>query len=281
MNSKIEKVYNEVSKLLKERKYKDAHKKIESVDTELLENNIIEYLRAICNQEIGNVEIAIKQFTKILDKDPTFIKAAEILVNLNKSSYSIGELKYFYELISAVKSNNKMRAFIRKYRNVPSEFNPEPNIQKMTKNIRSRSPKKLNGNNKNLNPLIKELKLNAEKYKNEIKNNTEKKSPKSKLAIMPDADAESNKKKSKKIVDKSESKFSKKENDKGGKKDNKENIDLAINVETLTIARLYIKQGYYNEALDILLKLKKRDGVNNKKILETIEEVKKLIQTEK
>ncbi len=192
MNSKIEKIYNEVSKLLKERKYKDAHNKIESVDAELMENNIVKYLSAICNQEVGNVKTAIKQFTQILDKDPTFIKAAEILINLNKSSYSISELKYFYELILAVKpNNNKMHAFVRKYHKVPSDFNPEPNIQKMKKAIRSGSNKRSNGESKYLNPLIKELKLNAEKYKDEIKNGTEKKSQKGKPAIMPDTDVKS------------------------------------------------------------------------------------------
>lgn len=284
MNLKIEKIYNEVSKLLKERKYKDAHNKIESVDKKLMGNNIVEYLRAVCNQEVGNVETAIKQLTQILDKDPTFIIAAEILISLNKSFYSIGELKYFYELILAVKpNNNKMQAFVRKYHNVPSIFNPEPNIQKMKKEIRSRSNRKSNGNGKYLNPLIKELKLNAERYKNEIKDKTEKKSQKGKPAIMPDVDAESIQKQSKKIVDKSKSKSSKKENAEESqkeKKDNEKNNDLVINVETLTIARLYIKQGYYKEALDILLKLEKRDGGSNKKILETIKEVKKLIQQE-
>ncbi|MDA3871805.1 MAG: hypothetical protein PF551_05585 [Candidatus Marinimicrobia bacterium] len=286
MNLKIEKIYNEVSKLFEEGKYQDAHNKIESVDVELQGNNIIEYLRAVCNQEVGNLAIAIKQFTQVIDKDPTFIKIAETLINLNKSSYSIGELKYFYELILAIKPNNQqMHAFVEKHHNVPSQFDPEPNTQKMEKIIHLRSIKESNRKGKYINPLIRELELNAEKYKNDIKNNGGKKSKKDKPVIMPDFDAESTQKQNKKIVDKLVNNSSKKKNYNKDKEDNKENKgnenNRVINVETLTIARLYIKQGYYKEALDILFKIKKQDGDNNEKIFETIKEVKKLIKQEK
>jgi tetratricopeptide (TPR) repeat protein len=283
MNLKIEKIYNEVSELFAEGKYQDAYNKIESVDVKLQGNNVIEYLRAVCNQEVGNIAIAIKQFTQVLDKDPTFIKIAETLIDLNKSSYSIGELKYFYELILSIKPNNQqMHAFVGKHHNVPSQFYPEPNIQKMKKVIHSLPIKKSNGKNRYINPLIRELELNAEKYKNDIKNNGEKKSKKDKPVIMPDFDAESTQKQNKKISDKLKDNSSKKKNYNKDKEDNKKNKgngnNRVINVETLTIARLYIKQGYYKEALDILFKIKKQDGSNNEKILETIKEVKKLIK---
>ena len=286
MNLKIEKIYNEVSELFAEGKYQDAYNKIESVDVKLQGNNVIEYLRAVCNQEVGNIAIAIKQFTQVLDKDPTFIKIAETLIDLSKSSYSIGELKYFYELILSIKPNNQqMHAFVGKHHNVPSQFYPEPNIQKMKKVIHSLPIKKSNGKNRYINPLIRELELNAEKYKNDIKNNGEKKSKKDKPVIMPDFDAESTQKQNKKISDKLKDNSSKKKNYNKDKEDNKKNKgngnNRVINVETLTIARLYIKQGYYKEALDILFKIKKQDGGNNEKIFETIKEVKKLIEQEK
>ena len=243
---------------------------IEEIKTKVDKNNLIEYLRAVCNQEIGNIEIAIIQFTHILDRDPSFIKIPEILIKLNKGFYSIGELKYFYELILAVKPGNKnMRLFVEKHHKLHSIFNSEPNLSEIKKQPYSQSIKELKKENKYLIELVKELKINGQKYKSDNENDFEEK-PRNMPAIMPDVDAESIHKQSNKFIEKFGNNFSK----------NNYNIkEKNVNVETLTIAKLYIKQGYYKEALDILFKLKEQDENKNRdKILETIDEVKELVQ---
>ncbi len=270
MNLKIVNIYNQVSELLKVGKVDDAHCLIESTDFAISKNNIVEYLRAVCNQKIGNIEIAIKQYTNILDRDPSFVVVVERLLELNKASYSIGELKYFYELILSVKPDNKnMRSFIEEHSKIIPCFNTEPNLQKMKKSPHILSTKELQKENKYLSELVKELEANGERYKKEKNSKNERKiTP----IILPDVDAES---------DNPQNKFIE-EHGKDISTNNGNSNRKRVNVETLTIANLYIKQGYYKEALDILYKLEKQSGNKNReKIIEAIDEVNELIENKK
>lgn len=264
MNFQIANIYNEVAELLSEGRCKKAQQKIESVSPELQTNTIIEYIRAVCNKEVGNKKLAIKQLTYLIDKDPGFVSAVELILALNKSSYLIGELKYFYELILFVKPENiEMWNFVEKYKDVESIFNKKPNFNEFSK--RESEIQKLEEKKeiKSINALVTQIHKNKNNLKSgsgELpKKNTNRKS----IAIMLDEEREKNKN----------------PNTRSKKNKTVYNINNRIaEIETLTIAKLYIKQGFYKEALDILYKIKKRD--NGKNVSETIDEVKKLIQHE-
>ncbi|MEA1986058.1 MAG: hypothetical protein U9N76_01045 [Candidatus Marinimicrobia bacterium] len=264
LNFQIANIYNEVAELLSEGRCKKAQQKIESVSPELQTNTIIEYIRAVCNKEVGNTKLAIKQLTYLIDKDPGFVSAVELILALNKSSYLIGELKYFYELILFVKPENiEMWNFVEKYKDVESIFNKKPNFNEFSK--RESEIQKLEEKKeiKSINALVTQIHKNKNNLKSgsgELpKKNTNRKS----IAIMLDEEREKNKN----------------PNTRSKKNKTVYNINNRIaEIETLTIAKLYIKQGFYKEALDILYKIKKRD--NGKNVSETIDEVKKLIQHE-
>ncbi|MFA6617880.1 MAG: tetratricopeptide repeat protein [Candidatus Neomarinimicrobiota bacterium] len=78
------------------------------------------YAIALCYYKNGNNDKASGHLNMTLSLDPSFVSAAELLLSINKHVYSLGELKYLYTLIiSHKKGNEEMYRFLDQFSSTP------------------------------------------------------------------------------------------------------------------------------------------------------------------
>ena len=218
------------------------------------EHALPRFTMGLCYHQKQDVFHAIENFTLALRLDPSFISAAELLLKLNKDNYSLGELKYIYSLIIAYKDGTEeMYQFVQKFKDVPLNANLSiPNIGQDTLVARE-----LPGvdNNAYIQHLINEMDKPQEPIQPEIP-------PRKELSILPEQHYTPPPKKSVPM------------------QNNKNDQSLRYGIETMTMAKLYIRQGLYEQALGILSKLKERDP-ESALIAEEIAHVKQLMNDAK
>ena len=186
--------------------------------------------------------------------DPSFISAAEMLLKLNKDNYSLGELKYIYSLIIAYKDgSDEMYNFIQKFKDTPM-------ISKLT--IPNLGQDKLKtedlpggDNNAYIQHLINEMDKPDQRDHLET-------SPPKELSIVPEQQFVPPPKKRIPI------------------QNNKNDQSTRYGIETLTMAKLYIRQGLFEQAMGILLKLQQRDPASEL-VKAEIDHVNQLMKDEK
>ena len=208
----------------------------------------------LCYHQKQDIFHAIECFTKALQLDPTFISAAEMLLKLNKDNYSLGELKYIYSLIIAYKDGtDEMYQFIQKFADVPLIANLS------ISNIGQDDMRKpdLPGVNDNdyIQHLINEMDKPQEPIKPDIP-------PKKEISIIP------------------EQKFTPPPKKNIPVQNNNKDNSSKYGIETMTMAKLYIRQGLYRQALGILSKLLERDP-SSELIRAEINKVQQLINETK
>jgi len=191
------------------------------------------FTMGLCYHQKEDIFRAIECFTKALRLDPAFISAAEMLLKLNKDNYSLGELKYIYSLIIAYKDGtDEMYQFMQKFEDTPMISNLSiPNIgqDELKKPDIPRDD-----NNTYIQHLITEMDKPQETIKSEAP-------PKKEISIIPEQQFTPPPKKATPVLD--------------NKKDN----SSKYGIETMTMAKLYVRQGLYRQALGILSKLQERD----------------------
>lgn len=177
-----------------------------------------------------NIFKAIHCFTKTLQIDPSFVKTAEKLLELNVNNYSVGEMKYLYQIILRYKpGDEEMYRFMEKFASesvVTDLSSPDVGLDDM-------SMESLPGadNKDYIEHLIHEMDAQEEELPEERVETV--------MADLPRSIP-----------------LPKRKPAKNGKHTNNE---PAYKIETLTMARLYIRQGLYEQAKNILEKLKKRN----------------------
>lgn len=214
------------------------------------EEALPQYLLGLCFHHKDDIFHAIESFTKALRHDPGFISAAEMLLKLNKDNYSVGELKYIYSLIIAYKDGtDEMYQFVQKFSNVP--MIPELSIP----NIGQDSLKAGNlpglDDNTYIQHLINEMDTPEEKRETMTP-------PKKEISIIPEAQYVPPPKKRAPV------------------QNNKNDQKARYGIETMTMAKLYVRQGLYEQALGILKKLQERDP-GSEPVKAEIEKVRKLM----
>lgn len=177
-----------------------------------------------------NIFKAIHCFTKTLQVDPTFVMTAEKLIELNVDNYSVGEMKYLYQIILRYKpGDEEMYQFMEKF----AEENVITDLSSPDVGLDDMSVESLPGtdNKDYIEHLIHEMDAQEEELPEEHIETV--------VANLPQAIP-----------------LPKRKPAKNGKHANNE---PAYKIETLTMARLYIRQGLYEQAKNILLKLQKRN----------------------
>ncbi|MCF7832229.1 MAG: tetratricopeptide repeat protein [Candidatus Marinimicrobia bacterium] len=215
---------------------------------------LVLFSMGLCYYQKEDIFHAIESFTRALRYDPSFISAAEMLLKLNKDNYSLGELKYIYSLIIAYKDGtDEMYNFIRKFEDTAMNSNLSiPNF--------GQDALKTEGlpgvdDNAYIQHLITEMDKPERKEQTEIPKRKE-------MSIVP------------------EQQFIPPPKKKIPVQNNKNDQSIRYGIETFTMAKLYIRQGLFEQAMSILLKLQQRDP-ESELINTEINHVKQLMLDEK
>ncbi len=217
------------------------------------EDALVWFSMGLCYYQKEDIFKAIECFTRSLSFDPSFISAAEMLLKLNKDNYSLGELKYIYSLIISYKEGtDEMYNFIQKFKDTGMISKLSiPNIgqDKLT-------TEDLPGvdNNAYIQHLITEMDRPEQTQPTNP--------PRKEISIVP------------------EQQFVPPPKKKIPVQNNKSDQSTRYGIETLTMAKLYIRQGLYEQAMGILLKLQERDPASELVNAE-IDHVKQLMKDEK
>lgn len=205
----------------------------------------------LCYHQKNDIFHAIECFTNALRLDPGFISAAEMLLKLNKDNYSVGELKYIYSLIIAYKDGtDEMYKFVQTFSDVP--LIADLSIPNLGQDELKKTSLPGADDNAYIQHLIKEMDKPVEPIHPDIP-------PRKEIAIIPEQDFTPPPKKSVPV------------------RNNKNDNSTQYGIETMTMAKLYIRQGLYRQALAILNKLQERDP-GSVLIKEEIEKVTKLMK---
>ncbi|MEA2077505.1 MAG: tetratricopeptide repeat protein [Candidatus Marinimicrobia bacterium] len=204
----------------------------------------------LCYYQKQDIFHAIECFTKALQFDPGFISAAEMLLKLNKDNYSLGELKYIYSLIIAYKDGtDEMYQFVQKFKDTPLNANLSiPNLGQ--DELKTQDLPGVD-NNIYIQHLINEMDEPTVTTQTDIP-------PRKEISIISEQQFTLPPKKSIPV------------------QNNKNDQSARYGIETLTMAKLYIRQGLYEQAMGILMKLQLRDPASELVNIE-IERVKQLI----
>lgn len=218
------------------------------------EKALSHFSMGLCYHQKEDIFHAIECFTKALKLDPAFITAAEMLLKLNKDNYSLGELKYIYSLIIAYKDGtDEMYQFIEKFKDIPLKANlgiPELGQDSLkTKEVPGPD------NNDYIEHLINEMDKPEQSTKKEIP-------PRKEISIIPEKEFVPPPKKAVPM------------------QNNKNDQATKYGIETLTMAKLYVRQGLLEQAMGILIKLQQRDP-DSSLVKEEIERVKQLMNDKK
>ena len=212
------------------------------------------FTMGLCYYQKEDVFHAIENFTKALRLDPGFISAAEMLLKLNKDNYSLGELKYIYSLIIAYKDgSDEMYQFIQKFEDIP--LNPNLTIPNVGQDEMKEAELPGTDDNTYIQHLISEM----DKPQEQIKPNIP---PKKEISIVPEEVFTPPPKKTIPV------------------QDNKKDNSTKYGIETMTMAKLYVRQGLFRQALGILSKLQERDP-ESELIRAEIRKVQQLINESK
>ena len=208
----------------------------------------------LCYYQKEDVFKAIDSFTRAIGFDPSFISAAEMLLKLNKDNYSLGELKYIYSLIIAYKNGtDEMYSFIQKFKNTTI------NSKLSVPNFGQDKLKTQDLPGVDDNTYIQHLITEMDKPE---KNTGYKKPQRKEISIVP------------------EQQFIPPPKKKIPVQNNKNDQSTRYGIETLTMAKLYIRQGLFEQAMAILLKLQQRDP-GSEQVNSEIDHVKQLMKDEK
>ncbi|MDZ7820369.1 MAG: hypothetical protein U5N26_00360 [Candidatus Marinimicrobia bacterium] len=227
---------------------------------------LVWYLLGCYYEKKKDIFHSIDSYTRALHTDPTFLAAAEKLLALNKDNYSVGELKYLYTLIlDHKKGSEEMRRFLQKFKKVPMDA--ELTVPDLGQDQLSANDLPGMDDDAYIRHLIRGM------------DRIEEKSRSTPAGQGPPEQASG-----------------------GGEKGTEEkaipvdfrpppkqtpapqNNDTPVKpasygIETMTMARMYIRQGLYENAIDILLKLQKRDP-SSERVKKELERVKQLISEE-
>ncbi len=210
-----------------------AFEKAKELITKHPENALLWYSLGLCYYQKQDNFNAIDSFTRVLRFDPSFVSAGEMLLKLNKDNYSIPELKYIYSLIIAYKEGtDEMYQFILKFESTPMSMDlTVPNL--------GQDELKTEGlpgvdDNAYIQHLINEMDKPKEAAPIQMP-------PKKKLSIIPEQSFTPPPKRNIPL------------------QNNKNDQSARYGIETLTMAKLYIRQGLYEQAMGILMKLKDRE----------------------
>jgi tetratricopeptide (TPR) repeat protein len=204
----------------------------------------------LCYHQKEDIFHAIECFTKALMLDPAFISAAEMLLKLNKDNYSLGELKYIYSLIIAYKDGtDEMYKFVEKFSDVP--LAPNLSIPNFGQDDMNKANLPAKDENAYIRHLINEMDKPEEMARTEAP-------PRKELSIIPEQEFTPPPKKNIPV------------------RNNKNDNSTQYGIETMTMAKLYIRQGLYRQALGILNKLRERDP-DSVLIKEEIQKVTQLL----
>lgn len=259
---------------------------------ELLSDNpeqaLAYYVLAVCYHEKEDYFEAIKNYTLTLKKDPEFIEAAKMLLELNKDNYSVPELKYLYTLICNYQDGQQeMQQFLHKFEDAP--LKSELSIPEAPKTIEN--PEELPGTSDNeyIRHLLQEMEKPEETEKN-VKNEEtltsislrEEKLPFPGESIEGEKEAVLNESKDAVKNSSGEAFFTLDFQPPAKQAPPPQNNvkPSSVNnygIETMTMAQLYIRQGLYEHALQILLKLQERNP-EDERVKDEIERVNKLMR---
>ncbi|MCD6337635.1 MAG: tetratricopeptide repeat protein [Candidatus Marinimicrobia bacterium] len=215
---------------------------------------LIWFSMGLCYYQKDDIFKAIESFTRSLNLDPSFISAAEMLLKLNKDNYSLGELKYIYSLIvSYKKGTEEMYNFIQKFKDIA--MNPKLSIPDIGQDKLKTEDLPGIDNNAYIQHLITEMDKPEQKTQSTIPHRKE-------ISIIPEQQFVSPPKKKIPV------------------QNNKNDQNIRYGIETLTMAKLYIRQGLFEQAMNILLKLQQRDP-GSELVNAEIDHVKQLIKNEK
>jgi tetratricopeptide (TPR) repeat protein len=210
-----------------------AFEKAKALVTKHPDSALLWYSLGLCYYHKQDNFNAIDSFTRALRFDPSFVSAGEMLLQLNKNNYSIPELKYIYSLIIAYKEgSDEMYQFIQKFKNTPMSMDLSvPNL--------GQDELKTEGlpgvdDNAYIQHLINEMDKPQKVVPIEMP-------PKRNLSNVPDQGFTPPPKKNIPL------------------QNNKNDQSARYGIETLTMAKLYIRQGLYEQAMGILMKLQDRD----------------------
>jgi tetratricopeptide (TPR) repeat protein len=246
------------------------------------------FVLACCQREQRSYIDAIRNCSKALRMDPSFIAAAEMLLELNKDNYSVGELKYLYSLISAYKDTTpEMQQFLRKFKDIPMNAQltlPEPEkVPEKAENLPGSS------DNEYIRHLINEM--DETEFRQEIeavreKATTDSHEREEALSFPGESIKDGEERVSTPVPaaqpeEKTEPAIRLdfqppvKQNP-VRQLNNKTATANNYGIETMTMAQLYIRQGLYEHAMQILLKLKEKDP-GSERIQKEMDRVKKLM----
>lgn len=208
----------------------------------------------LCYYQKEDIFQAIDSFTRALYFDPSFISAAEMLLKLNKDNYSLGELKYIYSLIIAYKDgSDEMYNFIQKFESAAMNSNLSiPNLGQ--DKLKAEDLPGIDDNT-----YIQHLINGMDKPEEPVQEGIPKRKE---ISIVP------------------EQQFIPPPKKKIPVQNNKNDQSTRYGIETLTMAKLYIRQGLYEQAMNILLKLQQRNP-SSELVNTEIERVKQLMMDEK
>lgn len=196
-------------------------------------NPLLQYSLALCYLDKNEENKAMEHFNKTLSLDPSFVSAAENLVELNKDGYSLGELKYLYTLITSHKEGTE-----EMYRFLDQFSTSSLNDQLSTKKAIRREG---GGNGPDDNIYIKHLITQMDKYDKDAPK------PDGEACALPTA------------ITPPPHEPPPPPPPPEPKKDEPEIQSTSYGIETLTMAKLYIRQDLHEQAMAILMKLMKRN----------------------
>jgi tetratricopeptide (TPR) repeat protein len=212
------------------------------------------FMMGLCCRRKQDIICAIRHFTLTLRADPSFISAAEILIDLNKDNYSVGELKYLYGIVMQYKKADAgMQQFLHQFADVPLRSD----LSVPDKRQEEKLPAELPGvdDNAYIQHLITEMEKTPDVPAS---------LPETPAADVPETAYRPPRPKAPAPP----------------ASDKRNGTGPGYGIETMTMAQLYIRQGLYENALDILVKLQKRDPLSER-IKNEIERVQKCMREEK
>jgi tetratricopeptide (TPR) repeat protein len=220
------------------------------------------YLAGRCYEQKKDIFHSIESYTRCIRTDPAFLSAAEKLLELNKDNYSVGELKYLYSLIVNHKEGGgEMYRFLRKFSDAP----PEPQLTVPDLSQDELAADELPGTDDNayIQHLIRGMdKLDRQPGAAPEAHPAEAKTPPETESALP-ADYQPPPKQP------------------PPPKNNDKPVRIrSYGIETMTMARMYIRQGLYDNAMDILLKLQEKDP-GSERVKSEIRHLKERMEEEK
>lgn len=284
-----------------------AKNKLNELPVNDADNLFVEYMYGICEQELGNIERAVKRFKYVVKHDPAFVQAAEALAFIGDDLLTIGEKKYIYKIITAHKPDQQSKTeFILEHAKVSDELilsAAEKPIQTMeefiSETVSETEPAAIAPNPDETPVLTADATASdaAEEVFGEEEIDIEILTAED-AAILPKEQAEATQFVPESIVEPfpetpaksaepapvstktaTEPKEALPVPPPSPRKRSKSQQKVA-SYETYTMATVYIEQGFYQQALEILEKLLEK-GEDKEKIETTIAKVIKRMSTEK